>query len=57
MTSKPEYQHRKLVFFRRITPEMSHEQIVKAITDALEKAGITIKQDMDIAADEKGGDE
>jgi|SaaInl7_100m_RNA_FD_contig_21_2501435_length_387_multi_4_in_0_out_0_1 hypothetical protein len=57
MTSKPEYQHRKLVFFRRITPEMSKEHIVRALIDALEKSGITVKQDMDIAADEKGGDE
>ena len=57
MTSKREHQRRKPVFFTRITPEMSHEEIVNAIIKALEKSGITVKQNMDIEADEEGGDE
>lgn len=57
MTSKPKYQGRKPIFFTRITPEMSREQIVKAIIKALEKSGITVKQDVDLDVDEEGAEE
>jgi hypothetical protein len=56
MTSKPEDQHPKPVF-TRLSPQLSREQIRANIIDALEKSGITVKQDTEIEADGSGDDE
>jgi hypothetical protein len=56
MNSRHEEKFSKPVF-ARISPKMSRNQIKRNIIEALEKSGITVKQNMDIEADEEGGDE
>jgi dihydroorotate dehydrogenase len=56
MTSKTESKPSKPVF-TRLSPQLSHAQMVRNIVDALEKSGITVKQDVDVEADEGGDDE
>jgi hypothetical protein len=55
MNSEPENKPSKTVF-ARISPNMSRNEIKRNIIDALKKSGIILKQDMDSAADENGGD-
>ena len=43
--------------FAKITPNMSHEQIVRNLVAVLEKSGISVKQDTDVSEDTKRGEE
>jgi hypothetical protein len=55
MNSRHEEQLSKPVF-ARISPKMSRDQIKKNIIDALEKSGITVKEDLDIETNKEGGE-
>ena len=43
--------------FARVSPKMSRDQIKKNIIDALEKSGITVKQDTVTETNEEGSDQ